>query len=294
MRCLELGEFCGFLISIEFASFDIALRLLHKGYSRMMPYCLKALTYETEACRRSTVPGPNLNQNQFPKKNAMLLLTFLIAFLVFVSCAIWHTFSYFSRLEIWKVSLTIPKVIRTRFGLEKPQLPTASPASSTDGNHPCLSRLSSLMKHEYDVVVIGSGYGGGVAASRMARAGRSVCVLERGAEIWPGQYPHKFKDTMREYSVTGRLPNGYRNVGKATGLYHTIKGEGQDVFLGRGMGGTSLINAGVFLKPEERLLKGKEWPKEIREDPEGLRKCKHSAVEPRLLVITHQHRLCEG
>jgi hypothetical protein len=212
----------------------------------------------------------------------MLLLTVQIAFLVFISCAIRHAFRHFSRLKIWKISVITPKIVRTRFGLEKPQLPTASPnASSTDGNHPCLSRLPSLMKPEYEVVIIGSGYGGGVAASRMARAGKSVCVLERGSEQWPGQYPHKFKDTMREYSVTGRLSGANANVGKATGLYHTVKGEGQDVFLGCGMGGTSLINAGVFLKPEERLLKGKEWPKEIREDPEGLRKCKHSAVEPK-------------
>ena len=40
------------------------------------------------------------------------------------------------------------------------------------------------MRHEYDVVVVGSGYGGGVAASRMARGGQSVCLLELGSEKW--------------------------------------------------------------------------------------------------------------
>lgn len=38
------------------------------------------------------------------------------------------------------------------------------------------------MRPEYDVVIIGSGYGAGVAASRMARAGKSVAVLELGWE----------------------------------------------------------------------------------------------------------------
>jgi len=36
--------------------------------------------------------------------------------------------------------------------------------------------------HQVDVLIIGSGYGGSVAAFRLAGPGRSVMVLERGRE----------------------------------------------------------------------------------------------------------------
>ena len=49
---------------------------------------------------------------------------------------------------------------------------------------PRISRPVELLRHSYDVVVIGSGYGGGVAASRMARGRQTVCVLEKGRERW--------------------------------------------------------------------------------------------------------------
>ena len=49
-------------------------------------------------------------------------------------------------------------------------------------DYPTLSRPFESIRPEYDVVVVGSGYGAGVAASRMARAGRSVAVLELGWE----------------------------------------------------------------------------------------------------------------
>lgn len=60
----------------------------------------------------------------------------------------------------------------------------ASHATQQSQKFPRLSKPVELLRTSYDVLVIGSGYGGGVAASRMARGGQSVCVLERGREKW--------------------------------------------------------------------------------------------------------------
>lgn len=49
---------------------------------------------------------------------------------------------------------------------------------------PRISLPVEVMRDEYDVVVIGSGYGGGVAASRMECGSQSVCLLEMGKERW--------------------------------------------------------------------------------------------------------------
>ena len=57
------------------------------------------------------------------------------------------------------------------------------------------------IKKHYDVVVVGSGYGGSIAASRCARAGQAVCVLERGKEWVPGEFPETFLKASKEIQV---------------------------------------------------------------------------------------------
>lgn len=60
---------------------------------------------------------------------------------------------------------------------------------------PIASPLSELQA-DYEVLVIGSGYGGAIAASRLARAGRRVCLLERGREILVGEFPDTAPEAM--------------------------------------------------------------------------------------------------
>ncbi|KAK1324178.1 hypothetical protein QJS10_CPA02g01008 [Acorus calamus] len=42
---------------------------------------------------------------------------------------------------------------------------------------------------DYDVVVVGSGYGGSIAACRLAAAGVDVCLIERGRRWAAGDFP---------------------------------------------------------------------------------------------------------
>jgi cholesterol oxidase len=127
-----------------------------------------------------------------------------------------------------------------------------------------MQRLASpidLMKPDYDVIVIGSGYGGGVAASRLARAGQSVCVIERGREVVTGEFPSRLPELRRELQING----GKMRSGSRTGLYDFRLGADIHVLVGCGLGGGSLINAGVALKPEPRVFADPSWPEAMRD-----------------------------
>ena len=45
------------------------------------------------------------------------------------------------------------------------------------------------MKTSYDLVVIGSGFGGAITACRLAQAGHSVCILEQGRRWEKTEFP---------------------------------------------------------------------------------------------------------
>jgi cholesterol oxidase len=125
-----------------------------------------------------------------------------------------------------------------------------------------LARPIAALKERYDVVVIGSGYGGGVAASRLARAGKRVCVLERGRERVTGEFPSRFPDMRNEVQVTGRRSS----FGSPTALYDVRLGEDMHVLVACGLGGGSLVNAGVALRPDARVFQDAAWPGQIVQD----------------------------
>lgn len=130
-----------------------------------------------------------------------------------------------------------------------------------------ISRPFSEAADSHEIVVVGSGYGGGVAASRLARAGRAVTVLERGREIAPGDYPRDPVKGLNEFQVS--LSHTGQTLGKADGLYDIRVGDDVNVFVGCGLGGTSLINANVAIEPDPRVFG--DWPEPFRSTSDPLR-----------------------
>jgi len=136
-----------------------------------------------------------------------------------------------------------------------------------------LSRSLEYVRDRYDVIVVGSGYGGGVAASRLSRAGKSVAVLERGREVLTGSFPSRFSDLKNEMQVTGKR----LRTGPTSALFDVRLGEDMHVLVGCGLGGGSLINAGVALRPDARVFADERWPGQITQDgllDEGFRRAK--------------------
>lgn len=132
-----------------------------------------------------------------------------------------------------------------------------------------MERLSSPleeMKEHYTVVVIGSGYGGGIAASRLARTGQSVCLLERGREILPGEYPENDIEATEEMQLN--TPDGH--VGSRLGMFEFHVNANQNALVGCGLGGTSLINANVALEAVPGVWEDPAWPAAIRADRDTL------------------------
>ncbi|MGH3279394.1 MAG: GMC oxidoreductase, partial [Trebonia sp.] len=130
-----------------------------------------------------------------------------------------------------------------------------------------LSRPIDSMQDRYSAVVIGSGYGGAIAAARIARAGRDVCILERGKEMHPGEYPNSGLSALPEIQV--HTPK--EDYGSATGMFDFHVGRDITVVTGCGLGGTSLINGNVALEPDDSVFSDHRWPRPLRNHPDVLK-----------------------
>jgi cholesterol oxidase len=127
----------------------------------------------------------------------------------------------------------------------------AASAALSDGDH-------------VPALVVGSGYGGAVAALRLTRAGIATSLVEMGmAWTRPGADGKVFCDMLnpdqRSYwlRTTTDQPVGYflginvnKSIPRYTGVLDSEKFAGIRVYQGRGLGGGSLVNGGMAVVPK--------------------------------------------
>ena len=101
-----------------------------------------------------------------------------------------------------------------------------------------------------DVAVVGSGFGGGVAALRHAQAGRSVVVLEQGRRLADADL---LAGARRTRDLLWMPEVGLRGYFRQTFLRHVI------IVHGVGVGGGSIVYAAVLLRPGSEAWQAPGW-----------------------------------
>ena len=119
------------------------------------------------------------------------------------------------------------------------------------------------LAYDYEAVVIGSGFGGAIAACRLAKKWPSkVMVLERGKRYPMGSFPRKPQDMARNF---WNLPDERRprpqnlQRDEMHGMFDIRNYRRMDAVVAAGLGGGSLIYANVFLEPPDAVFV-EGWP----------------------------------
>ena len=97
------------------------------------------------------------------------------------------------------------------------------------------------MAEHFDAVVVGSGFGASASACRLAQAGRSVLILERGRSYPPGSFPR---------SPRGLSQNLWDPKNELYGMFDVWAFQGIESLVSSGLGGGSLIYANVLLRKD--------------------------------------------
>lgn len=121
-------------------------------------------------------------------------------------------------------------------------------------------RRTPVVREDHRAIVVGSGFGGGIAALRLAQAGVPVLLLERGKRWATGPNANTFGNPLNpdkrllwhgsDPQLFGR-PVAFEPY---TGLLDAVVGENMTALCAAGLGGGSLLYQGMSLQPSESVF----------------------------------------
>jgi cholesterol oxidase len=106
------------------------------------------------------------------------------------------------------------------------------------------------MTFDYDVVIVGSGFGGSVSALRLTEKGYRVAVMEAGARFEDGAFAKNSWDTKR-FLFAPKL--GMYGIQRISALRDVI------ILSGAGVGGGSLVYANTLYEPLPAFYTDRQW-----------------------------------
>ena len=110
---------------------------------------------------------------------------------------------------------------------------------------------SELNQTHWDVIVVGSGFGGAVSALRLAEKGYNVLVIEKGKRYQTQDFP-KTNWNIKKYLWFPRFfLYGIQCITLLKNIF---------VLHGVGVGGGSLVYANTLLIPKDDVFLDKNWP----------------------------------
>ncbi len=121
-----------------------------------------------------------------------------------------------------------------------------------------MKNSDTAKQHQFDVVVIGSGFGGAITACRLAQAGRSVCILEKGKR-W-----NRFDFPRGPGEVSSRALADEQQADAAKGFIEYRAFRNMDVIQGTGLGGGSLHYFNVHVQPPAFIFEQDAWPERVK------------------------------
>ncbi len=125
--------------------------------------------------------------------------------------------------------------------------------AAIDDPHAGVRRFSDYrdpeLRDRCDVLVVGSGPGGAVAAKELAEAGLDVILLEEGPPIGPGDMRPEAGDTLRRLFREGGM-----RVARGNGYFPTMQAIG--------LGGGSLVNSAICCRVPRWILD--QWAQDHR------------------------------